>query len=53
MQGCEILLFDWIKETVQIELITARRSFHVNITEQFTIRECMRASLEGSVNMDA
>ena len=27
-------------------------NIHVNISEQFTIRECMRPSFEGSVNMD-
>ena len=27
-------------------------NFHVNISEQFTIREYMRPSFEGSVNMD-
>ena len=29
-----------------------RPNFHVNISEQFTIRECMRRSFETSVNMD-
>ena len=29
-----------------------RPNFHTNISEQFTIRECMRPSFEGSVNMD-
>ena len=29
-----------------------RSNLHVNISEQFTIRECMIPSLEGSVNMD-
>ena len=52
MQGCEILPFHWIRETVQIEVIIVRPNFHVNISEQFTIRECMRPSFEGSVNMD-
>ena len=28
-----------------------RLNFHVIISEQFTIRECMRPSLEGSVSM--
>ena len=28
-----------------------RPNFHVNISEQFTIRECIRTSFEGSVNM--
>ena len=27
-------------------------NFHVNMSEQFTIRECMIPSFEGSVNMD-
>ena len=52
LQGCEILSFHWIRETVQIEVISVRPNFHVNISEQFTIRECMRPSFEGSVNMD-
>ena len=47
MQGCEILSFHWIKETVQIIIVR-----HMNISEQLTIRECMRPSFEGSVNMD-
>ena len=51
-QGCEILSFHWIRETVQIEVITVRPNFHVNISEQFTSREYMRPSFEGSVNMD-
>ena len=46
------LSFHWIRETVQIEIIIMRPNFHVNISEQFTIRECMRPSVEGSVNMD-
>ena len=29
-----------------------RPNFHVNISEQFTIREYMRPSFEGPVNMD-
>ena len=29
-----------------------RSNFNVNISEQFMIRECMRPSFEGSVNMD-
>ena len=29
-----------------------RLNFHVNISEQFTVREFMRPSLEGSVNMN-
>ena len=28
-----------------------RPNFDVNISEQFTIRECMKPSFEGSVNM--
>ena len=52
LQGCEILSFHWIRETVQIEVITVRPNFRVNISEQFTIRERMRPSFEGSVNMD-
>ena len=41
-----------IRETVQIEAIIVRPNFYVNISEQFMIRECMRPSFEGSVNMD-
>ena len=52
MQGCEILSFNWISGTVQIEVIIVRPNFHMDISEQFTIRECMRPSFEGSVNMD-
>ena len=52
LQGCGILSFHWIREIVQIEVITVRPNFHVNISEQFTIRECMRPSFEGSVNMN-
>ena len=52
LQGCENLSFHWIGETVQVEVITVRPNFHVKISEQFTIRECMRPSFEGSVNMD-
>ena len=52
LQGCEILSFHWMRETVQIEVIIVRPNFHMNIAEQFTIRECMRPSFEGSVNMD-
>ena len=44
--------FHWIRETVWIEVTVVRPNFHVNISEQFTIRECMRPSLEGSVNRD-
>ena len=29
-----------------------RPNLHSNISEQFTIDECMRPSFEGSVNMD-
>ena len=29
-----------------------RPHFHENISEQFTIRKCMRPSFEGSVNME-
>ena len=29
-----------------------RPNFHVNISEQFTIRECRRPSFEGPVAMD-
>ena len=52
LQGCEILSFHWIRETVQVEVIIVTPNFHVNISEQFMIRECMRPSFEGSVNMD-
>ena len=52
LQECEILSFHWIRETVRIKVTTERSNFHVNISEQFTIRECMRPSLERSVNMD-
>ena len=48
----QILSFHWIRETVQIEVIIVRPNFRVNISEQFTFRECMRPSVEGSVNMD-
>ena len=40
------------KGTVQIEDIIVRPNFHINISEQFTICECMRRSFEESVNMD-
>ena len=40
------------KEIVHIEVMAVKPSFHVNISEPFTIRECMRPSFEGSVNMD-
>ena len=33
LQGCEILSFHWIRETVQIEVIIVRPSLHVNISE--------------------
>ena len=35
-----------------MEVITVKPNFHENIPEQFTIRECMKPSFEGSVNMD-
>ena len=35
-----------------IEVIIVRPNFHVDISEQVTIRQCMRSSFEGSVNMD-
>ena len=38
LQGCEILSFHWTKETVQIEVVIVRPNFHVNISEQLTIR---------------
>ena len=44
LQKCEILSFHWITETVQFEVIIVRPNFHVNISEQFTIREWMRPS---------
>ena len=50
--NCGILSIQWIRETVQIEVKTVRPNFHMNISEQFTIRECMRPSFEVSVNMD-
>ena len=52
LQGCKILSFHWIGETFQIKVIIVRPNLHVNIAVQFTIRECMRPSFEGSVNMD-
>ena len=52
LQGCKILSFRWIRETVQIKVMIVRPNFHVNISEQFPIRECMRPYFEGSVNMD-
>ena len=39
-------------ETVKIEVIIVRPNFQVNISEQFTIRECIRTSFEGLVNTD-
>ena len=51
-QGCEILSFHWIRETVQVEVIIMRPNFQVNISGKFTIREFMGLSFEGSVNMD-
>ena len=44
-------IIHWIRETVQIDVIIVRPNFHVNISEQFTICECIRPSLEGSVNI--
>ena len=35
-----------------MEVIIVRPNFQVNISEQFTTRECMRPSFEESVNMD-
>ena len=52
LQGCEVLSLHWIRETIQIEVIIVRPNVHVNISEQFTICECMRPSFQGSVNMD-
>ena len=40
-----MLSFHWIRETVQIEVITVRPNFHVNISEQFMIHKHMRPSL--------
>ena len=51
LQVCKILSLYWIKETVQIEAKIVRPNFHVKISEQFTIRECIRQSL-APVNMD-
>ena len=39
-----ILSFHSIKVTVQIQVIIVMPNFHVNICEQFMIRECMRPS---------
>ena len=33
-------------ETVKIEVVTVRLNFHVNISEQLTVRECMGPSFE-------
>ena len=52
LQECKILSSHWIMETALIEVLIVRPNLHVNISEQFTIRECMRPSFEGSVNMD-
>ena len=52
MARCEILSFHWTRETVLIEVIIVRPNSNVNFSEQFTFRECMRPSFEGSVNMD-
>ena len=45
-------MFHWMRETVQIEVTTVRPNFHANVSEQFTIRECIRPSFEESVNMN-
>ena len=52
LQGCKILSYHGIRETVLIEVIIVKPNFHVNISGQFTIREYMRPSFERSVNMD-
>ena len=52
LQECKILSFHWMRETVHIEVVIVRPDFHVNISEQFTIRECMRPSFDGSVMDD-
>ena len=52
LQGCEILSFHWIRQIVQIQVVNVRPDFYVNISEEFTIRECMRPSFEESANMD-
>ena len=50
-KDAKILSFHWIKETVQIEAVTVRQNFDVNMSEQFTIRESTRP-FEELVNMD-
>ena len=52
LQGCEILSFHWIRGIVQIEVIIVKPKFNVNISEQFSIRDCIRPSFGWSVNMD-
>ena len=47
-----IAIFIFTRETVQIEVIIVSLNFHVNISEQFTICECIRPCFQGSVNMD-
>ena len=44
LQGCETLSFHWIREAVQIKVVIVRLNFPMNISEQFTIRECVRPS---------
>ena len=36
----------------ETEVIIVRPNFHMNISEQFMISECMIPSFEGSVHMD-
>ena len=56
LQGCMTLYIFWIRETVQIEVIIVRPNFHMNICEQFTIREhetfFRRVSKDGSILKD-
>ena len=40
LKGSKIQSFHWIRETVKIEVTTVRPNVHVNIPEEFTIREC-------------
>ena len=40
------------KGIVQIEVIIVRTNVHMNISEEFMIRECMRPFMKGSLNMD-
>ena len=47
-----MLSFHSIRETVEMDVIVVRPNLRVNISEQFTVRECMRPSFEGSVAMD-